>query len=152
MLNQRILKEFVNLEKNGFVVNRDVDDERSFTTILNGPKDSLYEGGKWELNIHLPKDYPFKSPSIGFKNRIYHPNIDFESGTICLDALNTAWSPMFSLINIFEEFIPQLLLDCNPDDPLNVDAAKLLMQDQEEYENKVRGLVKKYSLKNLDSD
>lgn len=147
MLNRRVLKEFENLEKSGFIVNRDETDERSFTTFFYGPKDSLYEGGKWELTIYLPKDYPFKSPSVGFKNRIYHPNIDFESGTICLDALNSAWSPMFSLINIFEEFIPQLLHDCNPEDPLNIDAAKLLMEDREEYENKVRGLVKKFSLK-----
>lgn len=61
------------------------------------------------------------------------------SGSVCLDVINQTWSPMFDMINIFEVFLPQLLRYPNPTDPLNGEAAALLMRDPKTYDIKVKG-------------
>jgi ubiquitin-conjugating enzyme E2 H len=43
------------------------------------------------------------------------------------------------MINIFEVFLPQLLRYPNPTDPLNGEAAALLMREPSKYELKVKG-------------
>ena len=55
--------------------------------------------------------------------------------TIILNQLNLAKD----MINIFEVFLPQLLRYPNPNDPLNGEAAALLMRHPKEYEVKVKG-------------
>ena len=127
------------------------DPNEFYITNFIGPKDSLYEGGKWKLHIELPDNYPYKSPSIGFVNKIYHPNIDEKSGTICLDVINQTWSPSFELKNIFEEFLPQLLLYPNPSDPLNQEAADLYLRHKKNYDEKVKKYVVLYAGKKAGS-
>lgn len=80
-------------------------------------------------------------------NKIFHPNIDELSGSVCLDVINQTWSPMFDMINIFEVFLPQLLRYPNPTDPLNGEAAALLMREPKTYEAKVKEYVQRYATK-----
>lgn len=65
--------------------------------------------------------------------------VNFRSGSVCLDVINQTWSPMFDMINIFEVFLPQLLRYPNPTDPLNGEAAALIMREPKGYDAKVKG-------------
>ncbi|KAG7953058.1 hypothetical protein I3843_12G091400 [Carya illinoinensis] len=121
------------------------DSMQEFYVDFHGPKDSPYDGGVWRIRVELPDAYPYKSPSIGFVNKIYHPNVDEMSGSVCLDVINQTWSPMFDLVNIFEVFLPQLLLYPNPSDPLNGEAAALMMKDRTAYEQTVKEYCEKYA-------
>ena len=49
---------------------------------------------------------------------------------------------MYDMINIFEVFLPQLLRYPNPSDPLNGEAAALMMREPKGYEAKVKGMYR----------
>ncbi len=53
---------------------------------------SLISGGTFELEIVVPKNYPLRPPKIHFVTKVFHPNIHFKTGEICLDLLKNAWS------------------------------------------------------------
>eukprot|EP00960_Hanusia_phi_P029057 747750-Hanusia_phi.AAC.1 len=141
------------------------DNMSEFNVKFSGPKDSEtpYEGGTWKVHVELPVNYPYKSPSIGFVNRMYHPNVDemyasmssINPGVQCLvcDFLDTVFLIQPSiltllhadLINVFEVFLPQLLTYPNPTDPLNGEAAALMIRDPEKYASKIKEYVQMYA-------
>lgn len=138
--NKRVLRDMKLLSQKD-EYQSEIIDTKTITCIVNGPKDTVYENGQWKINIQFPDNYPFKSPSVGFLDKIYHPNVDFGSGSICLNVLNTAWTPIYTVEHIVDTFIPQLLTYPNPDDPLNIEAANLLNDDLESFNKKALEFV-----------
>ncbi|CAK7905810.1 ubiquitin-conjugating enzyme E2-24 kDa [[Candida] anglica] len=142
---RRIEKDVMDLMMSDHDVTLINDSIQEFYVMFHGPSDTPYVGGTWKIRVELPDQYPIKSPSIGFLNKIYHPNIDESSGSVCLDVINQTWSPMFGLLNIFENFLPHLLRYANPSDPLNTDASNLMNKDEARYLETVKMYVKKYA-------
>ena len=136
---KRIAKDVAALKAGGLpVVLEKEDDLSSFRTLVSGPKDTPYEGCLWQVRFTIPSGFPFQSPSVGFVERILHPNVDEPSGSICLDTLNKAWSAAFTIKHIVETVLPYLLSYPNPDDPLNRDAAYLMKTNPEGFRLRAR--------------
>jgi ubiquitin-conjugating enzyme E2 D/E len=111
--------------------------------VIIGPSDSPYANGVFKLKILFPIDYPFKSPTVSFTTKIYHPNIN-SAGVICLDILKTNWSPALSISKILLS-ICSLLTDPNPNDPLEIDIANLYKQSPEKYNEKAKLWTEQYA-------
>ncbi len=43
-----------------------------------GPKDTPFENGKFELVINVPEQYPLVPPNVRFKTKMFHPNVHFK--------------------------------------------------------------------------
>lgn len=111
--------------------------------IIFGPSDSPFTGGVFRLKIIFPTDYPFKSPTITFTTKIYHPNINSQ-GIICLDILKNQWSPALTISKVLLS-ICSLLCDPNPNDPLVPEIAHLYKSNKEEYERTAREWTARYA-------
>jgi ubiquitin-conjugating enzyme E2 D/E len=131
---QRLSKELKDMQKNDIPnLSASPIDNNLFewNAIILGPIGTPYEGGVFNLNIHIPTNYPFKPPIVIFKTKIYHPNIN-SSGNICLDILKSQWSPALTITKILLS-ICSLLADPNPNDPLMPEIAKQLKDNPELY-------------------
>lgn len=84
--------------------------------------------GLWLLTLDIPDSYPLHPPTVTFCTRIAHPNVNFDTGAVCLTLLTAEhWSPAYTLSATCSA-IHQLLADPEPASPLNVDVARLLRQ------------------------
>ncbi|KAI8905821.1 ubiquitin-conjugating enzyme/RWD-like protein [Gorgonomyces haynaldii] len=96
-----------------------------------GLDDCPYEKGQFQLELKIGDRYPFEPPLVRFKTKIYHPNVD-EGGRICLDVLKTppkgTWNPSLSVLAVLKS-IQLLMMEPNPDDPLDMDIAQVYKSD-----------------------
>jgi peroxin-4 len=65
-------------------------------------------------------------PKVKYLTKIFHPNIHFETGEICLDILNPkSWTPAWTLESL-SRAIMNLLINPNADSPLNCDCGNAI--------------------------
>lgn len=137
---KRISKELADMVKedlgNCSAGPKSEDDIFHWTGTIIGPTDTPYVGGTFFLDIHFPKDYPFKPPRVRFVTKIYHCNIN-SGGGICLDILKDQWSPALTISKVLLS-ISSLLSECNPSDPLVPEIAALYESNRVDHDKNAR--------------
>ena len=119
-----------------------------WTAFLKGAPDTPYEGGIFQVSIKcnsvgntfadyttteiiranffiIIKDYPLSPPTIAFETKIFHPNVHFRTGDVCLDILKKEWSPAWGLQAACRA-VTALMSDPDADSPLNCDAGNMI--------------------------
>ena len=143
---KRIQKELGDVQKEPIesVIINVPDDISSWTGTINGPKASPYEGGKFKFTLKFPTDYPFKAPVFQFLTKIYHPNVD-ETGNICVGLLKAeVWKPATRVRAILDTIL-MLLVEPNPEDPLDADIANIYKTDIKKFTLTAKQMVQQYA-------
>ena len=92
---------------------------------LSGPEDSPFQDSYFKISINLTSQYPIKPPAIRFCTRIFHPNIHWETGEICIEVLKEQWTPLWTIESVCRAIL-FLLANPNADSPLNCDAGNMI--------------------------
>lgn len=100
------------------------------------PQQGYYKSGIFEFKIEINNNFPIEPPKIKCSNKIYHPNIDLD-GNVCLNILREDWSPVLNLNSVFIG-LNFLFLEPNPNDPLNKEAANVLVKNKTQFTRNVR--------------
>jgi len=109
------------------------------------PPEGRWKGAKTLFKTEIPQDYPQSPPKVHCETRVYHPNIDL-SGAVCLSILkvqnsnNEGWKPVLGVSHLLFGLLT-LFIDPNPDDPLNHQAAKKMIEEPSEFDRLVNESV-----------
>merc|ERR1712070_453662 len=100
------------------------------------PDEGIYRGGRFVFDFKVPASYPHDAPKVLCETTVFHPNLDME-GHVCLNILREDWKPVLTIQSVLMG-LQFLMLEPNADDPLNKEAANMLAQDRQRFEQVVR--------------
>ncbi|UVC54598.1 ubiquitin carrier protein [Theileria orientalis] len=122
-----------------------------WTAYIRGPEGTPYENGIYKLSINCPSSYPIQPPTVQFLTKCFHPNINFQTGELCIDILKTNWSPAWTMQYLCRGVI-YVLTYPNSDSPLNCDAGNLIRSgDLIGYKSMAQMYTHEYALKEFPS-
>eukprot|EP00071_Canis_lupus_P040896 XP_022274453.1 ubiquitin-conjugating enzyme E2 U isoform X28 [Canis lupus familiaris] len=101
---------------------------------IEGLQNTFWHGLFFQLTIHFTSQYNFVPPVVKFITIPFHPNVDQNSGRVCIDFLDDPekWNTNYTLSSILLAL--QVMLS-NPvlENPVNLEAAQMLIKDESLY-------------------
>jgi ubiquitin-conjugating enzyme E2 R len=138
----------------GIAVELKDDNLHEWRVFIEGPKDTFYEGGIFQLVMKFPNDYPMSPPVVTFVSDFWHPNV-YADGKVCISILHPPgademsgelpeerWLPTQTVTTILLSII-SLLNSPNTSSPANVDASVEWRRHPDAYRERIRVLVEK---------
>ncbi|EAL46328.1 ubiquitin-conjugating enzyme family protein [Entamoeba histolytica HM-1:IMSS-B] len=111
---------------------------------MEGPTQTPYEGGVFNLRMFFPDDFPSNPPKLVFKSEFWHPNV-YPDGKVCISILHPPgedemsgelaserWLPTQSVSSILLS-VQSMLCDPNMYSPANTDAMVQCRDHNKEY-------------------
>jgi len=153
-LLQNQLKKIQSDPVEGVAVELSGDNLYEWKVYIEGPKDTFYSGGIFQLLMKFPNDYPMSPPVVMFTSDFWHPNV-YTDGKVCISILHPPghdemsgelpgerWLPTQTVTTILLSII-SLLSDPNFSSPANVDASVEWRKDKVSYGKRITQLVEK---------
>jgi len=138
----------------GIAVELKDDNLYEWRVFIEGPKETFYEGGIFQLVMKFPNDYPMSPPVVTFVSDFWHPNV-YTDGKVCISILHPPgvdemsgelpeerWLPTQTVTTILLSII-SLLNSPNTSSPANVDASVEWRKSPEAYRERIRVIVDK---------
>ena len=166
LTRKRLIDELEDLKKNplrnlGITAPIEVNNNLfEWQCSIEGPKDSPYEGGLFNIRIYFPKDYPNNPPEICFKTPIYHLNVNPRKcednthperlGHICLSTLNW-WKPKYTMREVLSNIF-SFLFRTNPESPYGLDRKGEYLDNKKLFEEKAKHFTRIYAGKDRKED
>jgi len=138
----------------GIAVELNNDNLFEWRVFIEGPKDTFYENGIFQLLMKFPNDYPMSPPVVQFTSEFWHPNV-YTDGKVCISILHPPghdemsgelpeerWLPTQTVTTILLSII-SLLSAPNISSPANVDASVEWRKEKEAYRKRIAQLVEK---------
>ncbi|KAM3604716.1 uncharacterized protein V6R79_015353 [Siganus canaliculatus] len=149
--DKRILEELRSLHCDPHPYIRVFPSESDFTfwkILMEGPPDTPYEKGVFELYCQFVPDYPVKPPLIRFLTKVYHCNVN-SVGRICHNIFDRNYNAHITMREILEA-VYGLLIIPEPDDPLDSVLAEEFLTSRETYEREAEKHTEETAGKSLD--
>eukprot|EP00659_Diplonema_papillatum_P012040 gene12040-18598_t len=108
------------------------DDISIIEADIQGPVDTPFEGGIFNVRLIMESGYPSVPPKGFFTTKVFHPNVSDPKGEICVNSLKKDWKASLGLRHILL-VIRCLLIEPNAESALNEEAGKMLLDNYAEY-------------------
>ncbi|XP_056442131.1 uncharacterized protein LOC130379374 isoform X2 [Gadus chalcogrammus] len=148
--DKRILEELRSLHCDPHPYFSIFPSESDFTfwkILMQGPPDTPYENGTFELYCQFGPDYPVKPPTLRFVTVMYHCNIN-NSGRICHNIFDRGYNAHIPMKEILDA-VYGLLIAPEAEDPLDSILAEQFQSSKEEYDQNAKDHTTKTAAKSF---